>query len=566
MPASGNETATKLVGYVNDPDGRGTPSLIISCLLTLVLCVWSALHLNVPSQHATRLDIFLLNLRWVIAGLYSPELVVFAAWRQWSSARILQKLVEDTMQRDDDGDVTGSKDIDRRPKRRFEWTMTHSFFACSGGFALELESLKPAMHDIPDSEKSPAPRLTITARGMALLAKCGHLPDVDKQQIDDKSKANDLAKAAVLVQASWMLLQVIGRLGFHLPVTLLEVNTVAHVLCAFAMCIFWWHKPLLPNHPIILYDEELAPLATWMYSSSEISGYVNPNRVKSQTRVKTLLAYLNVYSKTPEMERICFQTNHTLDAEVDSSASEDTVGPTMSIGSAPESCVRAVTAIKEKEKGTAFFERRPRMVDERPPTERTAAVDKTRWALMTQALHTYSGLMHNRIMLTHETDDDHRTCCTHVRAEPLMTDHAQNWPSDDLMRDVDGLVVGMVLWLANFCYGGIHAAAWNDHFPSVAEKWLWRASASYIGFCGGLWVVLNFVVARYPRLNEFWELWADGEKTWLESVGLGLVVFVCGLSLVLARMYIVLEAFISIRQATAAAYQTPQWTNVFPHF
>lgn len=85
------------------------------------------------------------------------------------------------------------------------------------------------MHDIPDNEKSPAPRLTVTARGMALLAKCGHLPDEDKQQIDDKSKANDLAKAAVLVQASWMLLQVIGRLGFHLPVTLLEVNTVAHV-------------------------------------------------------------------------------------------------------------------------------------------------------------------------------------------------------------------------------------------------------------------------------------------------------------------------------------------------
>lgn len=228
------------------------------------------------------------------------------------------------------------------------------------------------------------------------------------------------------------------------------------------MYIFWWHKPLLPNHPIILYDEELVPLAAWMYSSSEVSGYVNPNRVKSQTRIKTLLAYLHVYSKTPEMERICFQTptGHTLDAEVNSSTSEDAVAPTMSIGAAPESCVRAVTAIKEKEKGTAFFERRPWVVDERPPTERTAAVDKTRWELMTQALHTYSGLMHDRIMLTHKTDG-HQTCCAHGRAEPLMADHAQNWPSDDLMRNVDGLVVGMVLWLANFCYGGIHAAAYQ---------------------------------------------------------------------------------------------------------
>lgn len=141
MSTSGNDTATKLVGYVNEPDGRGTPSLIVSCLLTLVLCVWSALHLNVPSQHATRLDIFLLSLRWIVAGLYSPELVVFAAWRQWSSARMLQKLAEDTMHQDDAGDAAVSKGIGKPRKRRFEWTMTHSFFACSGGFALELDSL-----------------------------------------------------------------------------------------------------------------------------------------------------------------------------------------------------------------------------------------------------------------------------------------------------------------------------------------------------------------------------------------------------------------------------------------
>lgn len=106
---------------------------------------------------------------------------------------------------------------------RNEWTKTHDFFACTGGFAF----------DISDSEaflpsESPT-RLTITARGMALLARCGHLPDIPRADILDKSKANDLAKALVMVQAFWMLVQVLGRLIVKLPVTLLEVNTNAHV-------------------------------------------------------------------------------------------------------------------------------------------------------------------------------------------------------------------------------------------------------------------------------------------------------------------------------------------------
>src|SRR5689334_11788089 len=73
------------------------------------------------------------------------------------------------------------------------------------------------------------------------------------------------------------------------------------------MYLFWWNKPLLPNEPIVLRDDSLAPLAAFMYSSSEMSGYVSPKRVRSQTWVKTLFAYLSLYSKTPEIERLCIR-------------------------------------------------------------------------------------------------------------------------------------------------------------------------------------------------------------------------------------------------------------------
>lgn len=101
--------------------------------------------------------------------------------------------------------------------------MTHSFFASTGGFAFETaDDEAPYLPNGCD-------RLTLTARGVAFLASCSHLPDVSKAEITDKSKANNVAKALVIIQASWMLLQVIERLLASLPVTLLEVNTIAHV-------------------------------------------------------------------------------------------------------------------------------------------------------------------------------------------------------------------------------------------------------------------------------------------------------------------------------------------------
>jgi hypothetical protein len=97
-PVSSNQTQEQnldqFVGYVSDPNGRGTASLVISCILTLVLCVWSALHLNVPRSNTTTLQWLWLNVRWFIVGIYCPELVVFAAWRQWSSACLLQRYIE----------------------------------------------------------------------------------------------------------------------------------------------------------------------------------------------------------------------------------------------------------------------------------------------------------------------------------------------------------------------------------------------------------------------------------------------------------------------------------------
>ena len=375
------------------------------------------------------------------------------------------------------------------------------------------------------------------------------------------------------------------------------------------MYTMWWYKPLSPKEPILLQGDWVAQLLPFMYSTSDVSGKVDRKHLQSHTVVKTLFASMHLFTKTPELEMLCCRFEIPLNSSLlspgrstdflvdDSRLREDSeallqapeafILPEDSadvhcVSNKPECKALLDSRRKEKETATAFFERRPRIRMERTDTSALQS-SMNRRAALSQTLdptYAYRPIITTHVLFQHvlslpqspgsgseAPSRTARACiCTHFRPAPLVTDYSRNWPSDALLRDVNGLLVGMILWTANLLYGGIHALAWNAHFPSSAEKWLWRASASYIGFCGGLWVALNWIVSGAPRLNEFWERWMDGEKTWLESVSLGLVVFVCGFSLTLARAYIVVEAFLSIRSLPRGAYETPTWTQIFPHF
>lgn len=86
------------VGYVPDPDGRGTVSLLFSCLLTLSLCVWSAIHLDLPPHGETDIEYTYRYLKWSVLGIFGPELVIWAAWRQFISARTLTKFITEVVE------------------------------------------------------------------------------------------------------------------------------------------------------------------------------------------------------------------------------------------------------------------------------------------------------------------------------------------------------------------------------------------------------------------------------------------------------------------------------------
>ena len=71
-----------------------------------------------------------------------------------------------------------------------------------------------------------------------------------KAEIQDKGKSDWLAKSLVLLQTSWFIMQCIARAREHLPVTHLEIVTLAYAAMNFVIYVFWWNKPLNVNRPV----------------------------------------------------------------------------------------------------------------------------------------------------------------------------------------------------------------------------------------------------------------------------------------------------------------------------
>ena len=101
--STGNFNATNTVGFVREDSQRDTISLLISCFATLGLCVYSAVHLNVPRKAEGNYRVLLRELQWCILGLFAPELMVYTAWRQLASARQLCLEMEEAKRMKQDG-------------------------------------------------------------------------------------------------------------------------------------------------------------------------------------------------------------------------------------------------------------------------------------------------------------------------------------------------------------------------------------------------------------------------------------------------------------------------------
>jgi hypothetical protein len=114
-------------------------------------------------------------------------------------------------------------------------TSTLTMFYTSGEIE-EVVDFHNALGGLPTDR----PVWQLTPVGLLDLARLGHWLYISPQRISDRSKADGLQKSLVLLQVSWMLASCVARKAYGLPLTLLEIHTMVHVVCAVVMYALWF--------------------------------------------------------------------------------------------------------------------------------------------------------------------------------------------------------------------------------------------------------------------------------------------------------------------------------------
>ncbi|KAG6915430.1 hypothetical protein DXG01_011491 [Tephrocybe rancida] len=190
---------------------RSISGIVWSCLTTIFACAWIAIHPNIP-QHGERPIVR--RLKIFVTAIMAPELIVLWSLQQWFASRRLARDLKD-----------------------YGWTQTHGFFAIMGGF------------QIYESE-GPSRGITITRDLQPYVVE--KQITISKEEIKDRSKGDILSKAIILLQISWFILQVLARAIQHLPITALEIATLAFATLNFVTYFCWWSKPYDVQFPIII--------------------------------------------------------------------------------------------------------------------------------------------------------------------------------------------------------------------------------------------------------------------------------------------------------------------------
>lgn len=85
------------VKWQPEPETRGTFTILSTCLITMALCVWSSVHLNLPGKPGSWLEAFLRRLLWITCSLFAPEFLILVAWGQRRAAQRISRKIEETI-------------------------------------------------------------------------------------------------------------------------------------------------------------------------------------------------------------------------------------------------------------------------------------------------------------------------------------------------------------------------------------------------------------------------------------------------------------------------------------
>ena len=86
-----NSTASPTASWHPSPSGdtRGTWDIITLCASTLAICVWNAVHMDIP-LHDSKWN-FVDRLGWLVVGIIAPDVLLYTACSQFHWACVVHR-------------------------------------------------------------------------------------------------------------------------------------------------------------------------------------------------------------------------------------------------------------------------------------------------------------------------------------------------------------------------------------------------------------------------------------------------------------------------------------------
>jgi hypothetical protein len=563
----------------------------------MALCIWTALHLNLPEHKKESHQVYR-KILWLTIGLFAPEIVVWNAWRQRSRMKDISSVmrnagfmaeeqkqwkgVQDRLERASAGIqeffLFKAKDWPERaePCRRQElrgnrmhpWTDVHSWYAIMGGFAFEDTSAE-------DFQFMPGNRQRMALTGIAVLWLTVHrpqlLPDISKQHIQNKSKSGGLEKLVTCWQTSYFCAQCVFRLSRQYSISLLELNVFAHAICALLLLCIWWDKPQDIRDPTLITHQDGLDLCAYFSLKPKVSprgfipvvwrefkGDYSPplGEMSKWVPCQPCSDAWEVFTPT------CFMVRKSRDCEVQAVPGDpDLLYHRYLIGPFRQPCLKIHGSFwtiddfvgsrdtEECRLDTRNFRRLSRSYE-------LAKGDKD---------FIKCGFVVGRCP---DLDWDRVLLLSSVTFTPFS--HFFSSYPKEFFRAAAGLT------LAGGYYGGLHLFAWTCQFPSYVETMLWRAAGITILATGPVVMVLVVYRRVAAKIVDSIRQWLianppDASQEALEhlssfaSLAADTPLALWGLWYIFCRAFIVVECFIMLAHLPDTTLDIPQWATYIPH-
>lgn len=168
----------------------------------------------------------------------------------------------------------------------------------------------------------------------------------------------------------------------------------------------------------------------------------------------------------------------------------------------------------------------------------------------------------------------------------MLTAHNSDWPPLLGRRGKVNLSVWLLLTIAGFLYGGLHALPWSSDFPTDGQKVFWQISVSAIVAFGPLlqlcslgFALMDFSYQRGPHIRMVTILQipkrhaicctkAQTTQGLIAAIPVAFISFatavVC-IAYALGRVYVFIESLVALFHSTPGVFEVPAWPVYFPH-